>query len=137
MYYQGLQRWTPFLKYFTLKVIPIIEIVEVLRSCLARKKYCSVFTDLTQGVSIFTGIQPLPHTTTNSHTHLCSNPQNSHSACSIIQTWGVDLNIYISYKYRMCLSSIHKMLFQKKKVDVCQIRLSCCYKNYWVCNRVG
>ena len=97
-------------------MIPIIEIVEVLRSCLARKKYCSVFTDLTQGVSIFTGIQPLPHTTTNSRTHLCSNPQNSQSACSIIQTWGVDLNIYISYKYRMCLSSISKMLFQKKKL---------------------
>ena len=114
LYYQDLQRWTPFSKYFTLKVIPIIEIVKVLRSCLARKKYCSVFTDLTQDVSIFTGIQPLPHTT-NSRTHLCSNPQNSQSACSIIQTRGVDLNIYISYKYRMRLSSINKTLFQKKK----------------------
>ena len=34
----------------------MIEIVKVLRSCLAWKKYCGVFTDLTQDVSIFTGI---------------------------------------------------------------------------------
>ena len=43
-------------KYFTLKVIPIIEIAKFLRSCLAWKKYCSVFTDLTQDVSNITGI---------------------------------------------------------------------------------
>lgn len=52
--------------------------------------------------------------TTNLRTHLCSNPQNSQSACSIIKTWGVDLNIYTSYKYRVRLSSINKMSFQKK-----------------------
>ena len=78
----------PVLKIFYIESDPIIEIVKVLRFCLARKKYCSVFTDLTQGVSISTGIQPPPHTTDNSCTHLCSNPQNSQSACSIIQTWG-------------------------------------------------
>ena len=69
------------------------------------------------------------HRDLTTNTHHCqlvhtfiSNPQNSQSACLIIQTWGggggggVDLNIYISYKYRMCLSSVNKMPFQKKKL---------------------
>lgn len=61
---------------------------------------CNVFMDLTKDDSDVTRIKALTHAIVNLCTHLHPNHRNSHSPCSVIQTWWVgtvNLNIYISY----------------------------------------
>lgn len=57
LYYQGLQRWTPFKKPFYIESDTHYRKSQSSKVLFSlEKKYCSVFTDLTQDVSNFTGI---------------------------------------------------------------------------------